>query len=128
MATINMAEKRTGCCAPFAGELGPRLTQCDLGRGLLPYMWRLHPSSPLATIDMGGKLGAVPLWGAESLSTTMSPGPRAYLRTKWHLDPSSRLITIDMGRYWGGLCPLFGIEELGPYLAQCGPPPCQVPC
>ena len=26
-----------GCYSPFAGELGPRLTQCGLGRGLLPY-------------------------------------------------------------------------------------------
>jgi len=26
-----------GCCAPFAGELGPCLTQCGLGRGLLSY-------------------------------------------------------------------------------------------
>jgi len=30
-------EKRECCCAPFAGELGPRLTPCGLGRGLLPY-------------------------------------------------------------------------------------------
>jgi len=29
--------KRGGCCARFARELGPRLTQCGLGRGLLPY-------------------------------------------------------------------------------------------
>jgi len=31
--------KRGGCYAPFAGEVGPRLTQCGLGRGLglLPY-------------------------------------------------------------------------------------------
>jgi len=26
-----------GCCAPFAGELGPHLTQCGLGWRLLPY-------------------------------------------------------------------------------------------
>jgi len=29
--------KRGGCCAPFDGELGPRLTQRRLGRGLPPY-------------------------------------------------------------------------------------------
>jgi len=28
--------KRGGCCAPFTGA-GPRLVQCGLGRGLLPY-------------------------------------------------------------------------------------------
>jgi len=35
--------------------MGPRLVQCGLGRGLLPFRtkWRLHPSSYLATTDMG---------------------------------------------------------------------------
>ena len=28
---------KTGGCAPFAVELGRRLTQCGLDRGLLPY-------------------------------------------------------------------------------------------
>jgi len=41
------------------GELGPHLTQCGVGRGLLRAKWRLHLSSCLATIDMGRKLGAV---------------------------------------------------------------------
>ena len=36
-ATIDMGRKEGGCCASFAGELGPRLTQCGLGRSLLPY-------------------------------------------------------------------------------------------
>ena len=31
------APKRRGCCVPYAGELGPRLTQCGLDRGLLLY-------------------------------------------------------------------------------------------
>ena len=53
----------------------------------------------LATIDMGRKLGAVPLWrGAGSPSNTMWPGPRPSLRTKCHLDPSSCLATVDMGQ------------------------------
>jgi len=48
---------------PFRGEVGPRLIQCGLGRGLLQYRtnWRLHPSSHLATIDMGQKI--VWAWG-----------------------------------------------------------------
>jgi len=55
-----------GCCAPFAGELGPCLTQCGLGRGLLCTKWRLHPSSRLATIDMSRKLGGLcPFKGGE---------------------------------------------------------------
>jgi len=55
------------------------LSRCDLGRGLLPYTkWRLDPSSRLAAIDMGRKLGAVLLWGGGpgSPSNTMWPGPR----------------------------------------------------
>jgi len=38
----------------------------------------LNPSSHLATTDVGGKLGAVPLWGggAGSPSNTMWPGTR----------------------------------------------------
>jgi len=44
---------------------------------------------------------------------------------------SDRLATIDIGRkLGGGLCPLFGKEEMGPHLAQCGQgrglPACQV--
>ena len=39
-------------------ELGPRLTQCGLGRGLLLYQ--------VATVDMGRKLGAVPLLGGRA--------------------------------------------------------------
>ena len=52
------APKRGGCCAPFAGEeLGPCLTQCGLGRGLLPYQVASSSIQHLATIDMGRKLG-----------------------------------------------------------------------
>jgi len=40
LATIDISRKLGGCCAPFlagAGELGPHLTQCGLGRGLPLY-------------------------------------------------------------------------------------------
>ena len=63
-----MGRKEAGAaaCALFAGEAAarvptPRLTQCGLGQGLFCTQWRLHPSSRLATTDMGQKLGAVPL-------------------------------------------------------------------
>jgi len=69
-----------GCCA-LSRELGPRLVQCGLGRGLLPYQARLHPSTHLATIDMGQKLGeggcAFFCGGSwVCTSNTMSPGLR----------------------------------------------------
>jgi len=67
----------------------------------------------LATTDIGRKWGVVPLWGAESPSNTVSPGPtRAYRHTKWHLDPSSRLATTDMGRNWGEPPFLWGAGSL----------------
>jgi len=66
----------------------------------------------LATIDIGRKLGAVPLLGG-------GLGPYVTQYTKWHLDPSSHLGTIDMGRKLG-VCPLFVEGELGPHLTQCG--------
>jgi len=36
LATIDTAEKCVGCCT-VGDELGPRLTQCCLGRGPPPY-------------------------------------------------------------------------------------------
>jgi len=42
----------------------------------------------LTTIDMGRKLGAVPLWGRGAVAMD-----EAYLRAKFHLDPSNRLAT-----------------------------------
>jgi len=39
--------KRGGLLCPFRGELGPRLTQCGLGGGLLPYQVACHIRSPV---------------------------------------------------------------------------------
>ena len=107
------------------------------GWGLPPYQvvsWCIQPFghySRLATIDMGRKLGAVPLflvgsWVPIQHKVTWA---KAYLHTKWHLNPSSRLTTTDMGRKLAGAVPLLG-GELDPHLTQCGLgrglPPCQV--
>jgi len=57
------AEEGGGAAVPLSrGELGRRLTQCDLAEAYLRTNWHLGPSSHLATKDMGRKLGAVPLW------------------------------------------------------------------
>jgi len=46
------------------GDLGPHLTQCRLGRRLyLRTKWHLNPSSRLATVDMGRKLGGWRIFG-----------------------------------------------------------------
>jgi len=76
-----MAEKRGGlqCTFRVGTALGPRLTQCGLGRGLLPYQVS-SSSSSLATIGMNRKLGAVSHLEGEGETATpsnkTSPGPR----------------------------------------------------
>ena len=57
---IDMGRKEGGgCCAPFAGELGPHLTQCGLGRGLLPYQVASSSIQPFGGNVHGPKIG----WG-----------------------------------------------------------------
>jgi len=86
-------------------------------------------SDHLAIIDMGRKLGAVPLLGgAGSPPNTLSPGPKP--APKWHLDPFSHLDTIDMGQKVRGCCAPFLRRGASPHLTQCGQgqglPPYQV--
>jgi len=70
------------------GELGPHLTHCGYGRGLLPYQMHLDSSIRFVTTGIGRKLegGCAPL-GEGSWSVAWT---EAYLRTKLHLDPFSR--------------------------------------
>jgi len=49
--------KGGGVLCPFRAELGPRLIQRGLAEVYFRTKWRLHPSSRLATINMGQKLG-----------------------------------------------------------------------
>jgi len=50
--------KRGGIAVPLSqGELDPRLTQSGWAEVYFRTKWRLYPSSRLATIDMGRKLG-----------------------------------------------------------------------
>ena len=102
------SRKDGGCCAPFArgGELGPRLTQCGLGRGLLPYQVASSSIQPFVTTNMGKKLGLCPFQGNWAPIQHNVAWAEAYLRTKWHLSPSSRFATMDMGRKLGGCAPL----------------------
>jgi len=103
--------KEQGAAVPLAlrEELGPRLTQCGLGRGLPHTKRHLDPSSRLAAIDIGRKLdGGCALWGGTgSPSNTMSPEPRSTSL------PIGILIhpTVWPQQTWaenGGLCPFVG--------------------
>ena len=49
------------CSAHFAGELGPRLTQCGLSRDLLSCQVASSSIQPFGQIDMNRKLGLCPL-------------------------------------------------------------------
>jgi len=92
-------KKGGGCCAPFAGELDPHLTQCGMCRDLLPYQMASSSIQPfghnrhepktgeLCPFSSGlrpghsrywPKIGGCALWGrgAGSPSNTMWPGPR----------------------------------------------------
>jgi len=62
---------------------------------------------PLATIDMGRKLGDAPFLGRGSWVPVQHNAAWAevYLRTKWHLDPSSHLAVTDMGQKVEGCAP-----------------------
>jgi len=71
--------KEEGLLCPFREELGPRLIAYNVAWAEVYFCikWRLHPSSRLGSIDMNGKLGAVPLLGgAATPSNTTLPGPR----------------------------------------------------
>ena len=49
--------RKWGAVTLLWGQLGRHLTQCGRAEAYLRKNWHLGPSSPLATIDMGRKLG-----------------------------------------------------------------------
>ena len=91
------------------GELRPRLTQCNRGRGLLPCQVASSSIQPFGHNRHGPKIG----WGLCFFLGGGSWVPmqhkvawaEAYLHTKWHLSPSSRLATTYVGRKLGDCAP-----------------------
>jgi len=71
VATTDMRRKRGLLCCFRGGDQGPRLTQCGLGRGLLPYQMASSFIQPFDRNRHGPKTG-----GAGSPSNAKSPGPR----------------------------------------------------
>ena len=59
VSTIDIRQIEQGCCAAFAGggELGPHLTQCGLGRGLLLYQVASSSIQPFGHNRHGPKTG-----------------------------------------------------------------------
>ena len=116
-----MSRKEGGTAVPLSqGELSPRLTQCDLGRDLLPYQVASSSIQPFGHKDMGRKLGAVPLFGgAATPSNITSPGPR------FTSVPSGILIhpavwpKRTLAENWGSCAPLGRGAADGSHLTQC---------
>jgi len=69
VATIGMS-REVGVLCPFLGELGPHVTQCGLGRGLLHVNWHFDPCSCLATIHDPILGCCVPFLGERGLHLT----------------------------------------------------------
>jgi len=68
-------------------------------------MWRLHPSSRLATIDMGRKLGAVPLLGGAATHLTQkSPRSRPISIPSGILVHPAIWTQRTLAENWGGGC------------------------
>jgi len=78
LATTDMGRKLRGLCPFYGGSRVPIYHNVVWADTYLRTTWHLDPSSRWATIDMGRKVGVVPLFRegeAGSPSNTMSPGP-----------------------------------------------------
>ena len=133
MATTDMGEKTAGLLCPFRGQLGPRLIQCGLCRGLLPYQVACSSIQPFGHNRHGPKIGwcgcAFFLEVAASQSNTKSPEPRPTSIPSGMLIPVAIWPQQIRAKNWGPPPPL-GERELSPHLTQCGQgrglPACQV--
>ena len=113
VATIDMDEKRGGAAVPLSqGKLGPRLTQCGLGRGLLPCQVVYSSNQRFDDNRHGPKIewGAVPffLGGAASPSNTKSPWLRPTSIPSGILVHPAIWPQRTMATICGGLCPFRG--------------------
>jgi len=113
------------------GEAGSHLTQRHWAEAYLRTKCHLDPSSRLATIDMGRKLGTLlPFWGggAGFRSNTMSFWLRPTQSSGILIHPAI-CPQYTWAEHWG-FRPLLEEGELGSHLTQCrlgwGLPPCQV--
>jgi len=104
-------KRRGGLLCPFRRDLGPRLIQCGLGRGLLPYQVASSSIQPFGHNRHGPKIG----WGwvctflevAGFPSNTKSPGPRPAYITSGILVHQAVWPQRSFAENWG-LCPFRG--------------------
>jgi len=107
-----MGRELEGGLCPFLGGRSwvPVKHNVAWSEAYLHTKWHLNPSSHLATMDIGQKLGLCPYWlGAGSLSNTMWPGQRPISVTLIHPTnrPADRIGRTILGRpfvKWFALC------------------------
>jgi len=119
MATTDMVRKEGRAAVLLSrGELGPSLTQCCLGWGILPYQVASSSIQPFSHNRHGPKTGGCAPFREELrphlTQRLLVCGLSLYQVASWS---TSLLATIDMGRKFGGSAPFFG-RELGPHLTQ----------
>ena len=117
LATIDVGRKDGGAAVPLSqGELGPRQTQCGLGRGLLPYQVASSSIQPFGHNRHGLKLYGNSAFFRGSSSNTKSPGPRPTSVPSGILVHPAVWPQGTSAENWG-LFPFRG-GELGPHLTQ----------
>ena len=110
--------KRGGCCAPFAGGAGSPSNTVAWAEVYFRTKWRLHPSSRLATIDMGRKLGGCAFLELRPHLTQRRLGRSLpqYQVASWSIQPMGH---NKHGPQIGGLCPFGGEGAGSPSKTQC---------
>ena len=112
---------KRGGAVPLSRELGPRLVQCGLGRGLLPSQVASSSIQPFCHNRHGPKIGWE--WVCPFLGLAGSPSNTKSHRTRPTSIPSGILVIQPFGQngHWPknrGSAAL-GEGELGPHLIQC---------
>jgi len=113
LATKQTWAENWGAVPLFGGrELGLHLQNVSWPEAYLRTKWHLDPSSCLATMDMGWKLGAVPLlrgiWVPHVTQCHLGRGLPPHQVASWSIQPFGHNRHADMGRKWGWLCPFGG--------------------
>jgi len=110
------APKRWVAAVPFRAELGPRLIQCGLGRGLLPYQVASSSTQSFGHNGHWTKIGGCAPLGEGKLGSHITQsrlgwGLPPYQVASWHIQPFG---DNKNGSKIGGLAPFLGEGSWGP--------------
>jgi len=94
--------KRGGLLCPFRRELGSRLIQCGLGRGLFPYQVAYSSIQPFGHNRHGALLSG----GSWIPIEHNVAWAKVYLHNKWHLTHPAVWPQRTLAENWGEAVPL----------------------